>query len=150
MQGIVIGVSSGLTMAGLVWLYNRYIVRPDQIHHLRQLILTSRERFYTAQDIPMTQGTKGVLSKYQVRLGHYDDLRSELDLVFAGRTSQLSFDEKRSITAVYRPLDMYLRTIKRSGEPERLDIRTFISLFSVWEQIPWLKLPPYEGELPKD
>ena len=141
-QGIVIGVFSGLTLGGLAYIRDRF-VRCDQIKYIRELIIKERERIYSANDLP---GPPFRVTKNVLRLTLYKGMRRNLSATLEGRASQLSFDEKASITSQCEPIDWLLAQIRQNQTPP---VQMYTKMFSEWENCAWLNLPTYEGEIPE-
>lgn len=140
LQGIVIGVASGLTLALLAWIQNRF-VRCDQLQYIRALIVKERERIYSSKDISGPPR----YTKDEVRHAIYKDMHRQLFSAIDGRASQLTFDEKTSLTGPCWPIDWMIET-HQALPPFQL----YTKMFSTWEQLAWLNLPAYEGEIPTE
>ena len=143
-QGIVIGVASGLTLGFLAWIQNRF-VRCEQIQYIRELIIKERERIYSSQDLPKPFRTEEVVSKHDVRVTRYRAMRRDLFSALDGRASQLSFDEKTSITNQFGPIDWVAETHNKLPP-----FQLYTRMFSEWEKQTWLNLPAYKGEIPTE
>ena len=140
LQGIVIGVFTGLTLGSLTWIQNRF-VRCDQITYIRELIIKERKTIYSATDLfdPIS------IPRDAVRFTVYRGMRKDLFAALEERASQLSFDEKTSITNECQPIDWLLGQIRQDQAPP---FQMYTKMFSEWEKCAWLNLPAYDGEIP--
>ena len=148
-QGIVIGVFIGVFSGLTLWLLelgkNRFWVRRDQIQYLHALIMKARKTIYSATDLSKPFRTEEVVSKHDVRVTLYRAMRRDLSAVLEGRASQLSFDEKASITSPCIPIDWVTETHNKLPP-----FQLYTTMFSEWEKQAWLNLPAYDGEIPEE
>ena len=145
LQGIVIGVFSGLTLGGFARLRD-YWVRRDQIKYFRELIIKERKTIYSATNLsdPIP------IPRDAVRLTIYKDMQHQLSSAVDGRASQLSFDEKRSLPAPLHLAQWLLVTQKIEEKGKTLPLKVYTRIFSDWEQLTWLNLPAYDSEIPEE
>lgn len=95
--------------------------------------------------LPKPFHTEDVLSKHDIRAAYYRAMRQTLCSVIEGRTSQLSFDEKTSITSQFGPIDWVTETHNKLPL-----FQLYTKMFSEWEKQMWLNLPAYEGKIPTE
>ena len=139
-QGIVIGVFSGLTLGGLAWLRN-YWVRRDQIKYFRELIIKERKTIYSATNLsdPIP------IPRDAVRVTVYGGMRRDLFSALEGRASELTFDEKASLSHQVGLIEWLVEEKKKTPP-----FKVYKMMFDEWEQLTWLNLPAYEGEIPTE
>ena len=139
-EGIVIGVSagfvSGLLLSAVIWLKDmwvRWVERREQIRYLAALIENYLKLIYDADDISGEGRTAGeIFPKSQVQKLHLDALWRELEIVFTGRSSRLSFDEIQKVKAVFSPLPLFPAWTPDDQQYERM--------LDGLRAIKWLKL----------
>ena len=141
-EGIVIGVSSGLVLSLALWiveLVKRKYERRDQIRYIAGILARDRDRILGAETLPGPDGS-GIkeVPKVQLRLVLYDGMRKELDGVFVGRASRLSFDQIAELKKPFFILDDNFN-FKQAFLHNDQQCR---NLFETLEAIKWLKLPP--------
>ena len=109
LQGIVIGVCSGLILSLAFWAnrrIERLIERRNQIRYLARVIASYRDKIYGAEilEVPMG-GTNQQFSRDAVRKAYFDDMRSQVESILQGRASRLSYDEIDEIGGVFQHTD---------------------------------------------
>ena len=137
--GVVIGVSSGLILSLVLWLIDvgkHILERRDQLKYIADIITTNRDRILDAQDLhhPPTNRT---IEKVDLRRLHYDAMRRELEAVFVGRASHISYDETSEIRKPFWTLDQNF-----NGKKAILDDKACMKLFDTLAGIGWLKITP--------
>lgn len=146
-QGIVIGVASGLTLGGLAWLRN-WFVRWEQICYFRDLLIHGRKTLYSAQ--ALNDGATPFVSRDMVRAHLYQEIRRNLTEALKGRASQLSFDEISSLASPLGLPDWILamEEDKQTKQKKVPPLKVYTMMFVEWEQLTWLEFPPYDGQIP--
>ena len=137
LEGIVIGVTSGIILSLFFWTTGRIenrIERRDQIRYLASVIETSRGLIYSAETIEITLGSKKQrLERDDIRKTYYDDMRRQVDSILQGRASRLSYDEINEVRNVFYT-DLYPTVV--------LNDKGYNNIFGKLESIEWLKLSP--------
>ncbi len=137
LEGVVIGVSSGVMLGLVFWLTGfttARIEKRDQIRHLASEIARFRESIYSATDLEVVLGKeKRDFSKDQVRKAHYDDMRRIVEQILQGRASRLSFHEIRGVRDALYPDHFPGVVLNDAG---------YDKVFHALESIGWLGLPP--------
>ena len=141
-QGVLIGVSSGVILSGSFWiveLIKRNYERRDQIRYIAGKLARDRDRILGTETLPGPDGS-GIkeVPKVELRLVLYDRMRRELEGVFVGRASRLSFDHAAEVNKPFLILDDNIN-FKRAILHDDQQCR---DLFKTLEAIKWLKLPP--------
>ena len=137
LQGIVIGVSSGVILGLFFWLTGFASARNEkraQIEHLASVVAGFRESIYSAGDLDVRLGDEQKhFQRDAVRKAQYDDMRREVEQVLQGRASRLSFDEIREVRLAFYT-DHFPGVVLNDAGYE--------SVFRALESIEWLGLSP--------
>ena len=134
LQGIVIGVCSGLILSLAFWT-NRRIERRSQIRFLAAVIASYRDKIYSAETLEVAMGDENrQFPRDAVRKAYFDDMRTQVESILQGTASHLSYDEITEVRGVFQHTDAHPTVIlndKGSG-----------GVFGPLESSGWLRLPP--------
>ena len=144
-SGAVGGAIAGLVVTLILAAYSHVdakLQRREQISHIREMIATERANIYDIPRFePLPDGTTPDLNS--VRYAMFEYLHRELELALDGRSSEITFDEKRQIRRVFVVYNL-LRDKGPDKPPDGLNF--YSGIFSRLEEIEWLKLPRREDE----
>ena len=133
-EGVVIGITSGLVVSAILWVkyvvgvrYHRYM----EIRRLRRIILDFRERIYKIEGRIHKEAKEHDLGYKQMEL--FLSMLGALDLAVKNYGSNLSYIERLHIENVVKSYNDRL--------PFSYNIRTYNKAFDRLEQYDWLKLP---------
>ena len=134
------GAIAGLVVTLILAAYSHVdakLQRREQISHIREMIATERANIFDVRGFePLPDGTSPDLNS--VRYVMFEYLRRELELALDGRSSEITFDEKRQIRRVFVVHDL-LREKAPNKTPDGLNF--YSGIFSSLEEIEWLKFP---------
>jgi len=138
MEGIIIGVSSGVIVSILLWgkhvidiQWNRY----KEIKRLRSIIEYSREEIYSATDMDFQDR---FISADEQRREKFDDMARQLNNAIDGGSKNLLYEETQRIKD-----ELYLYTEQHPDVIPNLE--AYNQLFGNLERLTWLELPPRTG-----
>ena len=163
-EGVVIGVSSGLIVSGILWwreVRKRKAERRDQIEYIAQIVALYRglilgesnatdegARLAEVTRILAITGMGRFLEPEDLRDLSFKTLKTCLGETLVGRASRLSYDEKGQIELLLKTTDSVLRVRERVFENPSLDEQKVLSqtedgilktMFDEFEKIGWLK-----------
>ena len=130
-EGIVVGVSSGIILSLIFWL-NRIreakVSKRQEIERLRQIVVYFRERIYEVEEC------KGDNKHDSKQRSLFLSMLSSLDLAIKNHSPHLSYSQINGIRSV---VDSY------SDQPHPLlySIGMYDKAFDSLEKMEWLKLP---------
>ena len=138
LEGIAIGVSSGVILGLFFWLMRGLVSARNekraQIKHLASVVAGFRESIYSAGDLDVRLGdAEKHVPRDAVRKTRYDDMQHEVEQVLQGRASRLSFDEIRAVRLAFYT-DHFPGVVLNDAGYE--------SVFRALESVEWLGLSP--------
>ena len=133
-EGVVIGITSGLVVSAILWL--KHIVgiryhRKMEIRRLRRIILDFRGRIYEIERRVHNEAKEHGLEHKQ--MGLFLSMLGALNLAVRNYGSNLSYIERLHIENVVKSYSDRLQL--------SYNIRTYSEAFDRLEQSDWLKLP---------
>ena len=135
-EGILIGVSSGVILSLFFWVMNFVNKRNEkrnQIEYLRNEITKFRELIHQATELNLQLGSRSVNhSQAQVRKAYFEDMRRQMETILENRASHLSADEIMEVRQVFFT-DLFPGV--------ELNSSGYDSLFAELSNIKWLDLP---------
>ena len=134
-EGVVIGVSSGLILSLFVWVKdfaNKRVERREQIKYLAQLIAKYRDLIYNAETVYLPPMNREV-QRSEFCKAYYEDMRRQLEAAFQNRTSRLSYDEIKKVRDAFYT-DLFPTVV--------LNDKAYNNIFEELKSIKWLKLLP--------
>ena len=142
-QGIVIGVFSGLTLSlifGIVTRIRNCWTRHKQILYLRQILIIGRERIYTAKEGRIEEGGfYRNIPVESIRLALYIEMHKDLFSALQERTSGLKYEEMYSVKKAFQAIDEFL------SQEKGIHLHLYEKAFSDLEKRSWLNLPARQG-----
>lgn len=135
LEGVVIGVSSGLILAFAFWLMDflkSCRERKVQIRHLSDEISRFRDLIYQSTELRIERGgTTLDYSKDDVRKAYYDDMRRQVTSILHERASRLSYEEKKAVNDVFIT-DLFPTVV--------LNENGYDKIFGELQSLKWLRL----------
>ncbi len=139
-QGIFVGVSSGIVLAIVIGGWNAWLVheeRQDQINFLALLIENYRTVILEASDVElMVDGSIVIVHRDVARKTYLNAFHKDVEEVLRGRSSRLSFDEIYQVRLVFLHLEY---------QPEAVPTdEGYEDLFDQLEALEWLDITPLD------
>ena len=137
-QGVTIGVTSGLILGLFVWAWNSYEhhrERQDQVRYLSATIREHRLSIEKAEGF-YHEALDREFNRDELRKAHLDSLYHRVQAILDGRASRLTFDEAHGLRQVFFVLERHPNWIPND--------RGYRGLFNDLDAIEWLDLEPLQ------
>ena len=139
MEGVVIGVSSGIVQSAVYWISRRlahYFERREQIAFLRSFVAGQRDTILGAKGFRPFLGRPLERRAYQAEL--FRSARRRLGSILDERATRMTFDESN---AIHEPIEELYELVELAGRAgEFLGENEYKLVFDQLEKLEWLKL----------
>ena len=137
-QGVTIGVASGLILVLFVWVWNSYDQhreRQEQIDYLSATIQEHRLSIEEAEGF-YHEALDREFNRDELRKAYLDSMYRRVLAILDGRASRLTFDEVHELRQVFFALERHPNWIPND--------RGYRGLFNDLEAVEWLDLEPLQ------